>query len=42
MALRPGEAERRFGAFFDIDRIAGQQRPSGWLRGYAAYLMTRV
>ena len=42
MALRPGEAQRRFGELFDIDRIAGEQRLSGWLRGYAAYLMTRV
>ncbi len=42
MALRPGEAQRRFGTFFDINQIAGEQRAVGWLRGYAAYLMTRV
>lgn len=41
MALRPGEAEARFGAHFDIERVAGEQYDKGWLRGYAAYLMTR-
>lgn len=41
MALRPGEAERRFGHAFEIERIAGEQFDRGWLRGYAAYLMTR-
>ncbi len=42
MALRPGEAERRFGTSFAIERFAGEQRSAGWPRGYAAYLMTRL
>ena len=41
MTLEPGEAERRFGTHFEIERIAGETRPSGWPPGYAAYLMTR-
>jgi SAM-dependent methyltransferase len=41
MALEPGEAERRFGVHFEIERIAGKAGSSGWPRGFAAYLMTR-
>jgi SAM-dependent methyltransferase len=40
MALEPGEAERRFGEYFEIERIAGKTNLSGWPRGFAAYLMT--
>jgi SAM-dependent methyltransferase len=41
MALEPGEAERRFSLYFEIERIAGNTDLSGWPRGFAAYLMTR-
>lgn len=43
MSLQPGEAERRFGAYFEMDRIAGSTEPDfkRWPPGYAAYLMTR-
>jgi SAM-dependent methyltransferase len=43
MALEPGEAERRFGSHFEIDRIGGTSAPDFSQRppGYAAYLMTR-
>jgi SAM-dependent methyltransferase len=41
MALEPGEAKRRFGTHFDMERIAGKRRSSGWPPGSAAYLMTR-
>jgi len=41
MALEPGEAERRFGEHFQIERIAGKTNLSGWPRGFAAYLMRR-
>jgi SAM-dependent methyltransferase len=41
LALRPGEVRRRFGASFDIERIAGETRLPSWPRGWAAYLMTR-
>jgi SAM-dependent methyltransferase len=41
LAFAPGEAERRFGAAFDIERIAGETNQPGWPRGWAAYLMTR-
>ena len=39
--LLPGEVERRFGQRFAIERLAGEQRGSGWPPGWAAYLMTR-
>jgi len=42
MAMRPGEVERRFAKTFAVNRIAGELRSTGWPRGYAAYLMTRV
>jgi 2-polyprenyl-3-methyl-5-hydroxy-6-metoxy-1,4-benzoquinol methylase len=41
LALAPGEAEQRFGKFFDVVRIAGESGLSSWPRGWAAYLMTR-
>ncbi len=41
LALEPGEAERRFGEYFEIERIAGEAKLRGWPRGFAAYLMTR-
>lgn len=41
MALEPGEAERRFGEYFEIEQIAGKTNLSGWPCGLAAYLMTR-
>jgi hypothetical protein len=41
MALLPGEAERRFAPHFDIERYAGENGSSGFLRGWAVYLMTR-
>jgi SAM-dependent methyltransferase len=41
LALEPGEAERRFGEYFEIERIAGEAKSRGWPRGFAAYLMIR-
>ena len=41
LALAPGEAERRFGKYFEIDRVAGETDLAGWPKGWAAYLMTR-
>ena len=41
MLLEPGEAERRFGPYFDIETIVRQNGLSGFPRGYAVYLMTR-
>ncbi len=41
LALEPGEAERRFGEYFEIERIAGEAKSRGWPRGFAVYLMTR-
>ena len=40
-ALQPGEVEQRFGGHFEIERIAGETDLSGWMRGFAVYLMTR-
>ncbi len=42
-AFVPGEAERRFGEHFDIERVAGTETPRmrRWQAGFAAYLMTR-
>jgi SAM-dependent methyltransferase len=36
-----GEIERRFGPYFEIERIAGEMDWSKFPPGYAAYLMTR-
>lgn len=41
LALAPGEADRRFGRAFDIERLAGASDLAGWPRGWAAYLMRR-
>jgi SAM-dependent methyltransferase len=41
LALAPGEAKRRFGADFKIERLAGEANLPTWPRGWAAYLMTR-
>jgi SAM-dependent methyltransferase len=43
MSLEPDEAERLFGAYFLMERIAGSTDPDfkQWPPGYAAYLMTR-
>lgn len=41
LALEPGEAERRFGEYFTLERIAGNVDFSQWPPGFAAYLMTR-
>ena len=42
-AMEPGEAERRFDGYFDIERIAETSKPdfSKWPPGHATYLMTR-
>jgi SAM-dependent methyltransferase len=40
-ALAPGEAVRHFGEHFEIERIAGESYPTGYLRGFAVYLMKR-
>ncbi len=42
-SLQPGEAERRFGPYFEVKRIAGSTEPDfkSWPPGYAAYLMRR-
>ena len=37
----PGEIERRFGPYFEIEKIGGKVDYSKWPPGYAAYLMTR-
>jgi cyclopropane fatty-acyl-phospholipid synthase-like methyltransferase len=41
MALEPGEVERRFGPFFEIQRYAESSNERGWPRATATYLMTR-
>lgn len=44
LSLEPGEAEKRFGAHFTMERITANAGPSSnnhWPPGYAAYLMTR-
>ena len=41
MAMEPGEVERRFGKYFEIEQIAGAVDYSNWPPGYAVYLMTR-
>lgn len=42
LALTPGEVAQRFGRFFAIEPIAGQQDLARWPRGWAAYLMARL
>ena len=41
MALEPGEVDRRFVPYFEIERIAGEIDYSRWPPGYAVYLMMR-
>ncbi|MEP7041352.1 MAG: class I SAM-dependent methyltransferase [Chloroflexota bacterium] len=41
LALAPGEAERRFGRFFEVERVAAESDLPTWPRGWAAYLMRR-
>ncbi|OLD23772.1 MAG: hypothetical protein AUJ02_09650 [Chloroflexi bacterium 13_1_40CM_3_65_12] len=42
MALVPGEAEARFGPYFDIDKVAGQEFDSSkYPPAFSAYLMRR-
>lgn len=41
MAFEPGEVERRFGDYFEIERIAESSGMTSYPRGYAVYLMTR-
>ncbi len=36
-----GEIAKRFGTYFEIEKIAGEVNWSAWPPGYAAYLMTR-
>lgn len=39
--FEPGEIDRRFGKYFEIEKIAGGLDWSSFPPGYAAYLMTR-
>lgn len=41
MALEPGEAERRFAPYFEMERYASEQNLPGLPHGWAVYLMTR-
>ena len=42
-ALEPGEVERLFGGWFEIEKVAGAINfTAGYPPGYAAYLMTRA
>jgi SAM-dependent methyltransferase len=41
MAMEPGEAERRFGEYFEIERVAGGKTGSRFMPAYATYLMAR-
>jgi len=41
MQLDPGEAERRFALYFDIEVITRHTNYREWPAGYAVYLMTR-
>jgi SAM-dependent methyltransferase len=41
IALEPGEVERRFNQYFEIEEIAREINQRGWPRGWAVYLMTR-
>ncbi|MFH1183840.1 MAG: methyltransferase domain-containing protein [Chloroflexota bacterium] len=44
LALEPGEVQRRFGPYFEIERIAGTDRPdfSKVIAATSTYLMTRT
>jgi len=41
MACEPGEIDRRFSPYFEIEKIAGEVTYKGIPAGYAVYLMTR-
>lgn len=41
VAFEEGEIGRRFGTYFEIEKIAGEVNWSSWPPGYAAYLMTK-
>lgn len=41
MAMEPGEAERRFGDYFQIERVAEEDTGSKFMPATATYLMTR-
>ena len=41
MAMLPGELERRFAPYFDIERYAAESGLKGLPRGWAVYLMSR-
>jgi cyclopropane fatty-acyl-phospholipid synthase-like methyltransferase len=41
MAIEPGEAQRRFGAYFRIERVAGGNTGSRFMPATATYLMAR-
>jgi SAM-dependent methyltransferase len=41
MAIEPGEAERRFGAYFRIEQVAGGKTGSRFMPATATYLMVR-
>jgi cyclopropane fatty-acyl-phospholipid synthase-like methyltransferase len=41
IALEPGEVERRFSKYFNIEEIARGTNQRGWPRGWAVYLMIR-
>jgi len=41
LACEPGEIERRFNPYFEIEKIAGEVTNKGFPAGYAVYLMTR-
>jgi SAM-dependent methyltransferase len=40
-AMEPGEAERRFGDYFEIERVAGGSTGSNFMPATATYLMAR-
>lgn len=42
LPFKPGEIERRFGSYFDIEKVAGELDWSKNPPGYSAYLMTRT
>jgi 2-polyprenyl-3-methyl-5-hydroxy-6-metoxy-1,4-benzoquinol methylase len=41
LAFEPGEVERHFSSYFDIEKIGGNSTNRGFPAGYAVYLMTR-
>jgi hypothetical protein len=41
MAVELGEVERRFGDYFEIERVAGNKTGSWFMPATATYLMTR-